>query len=349
MDCQATEIKPMTASFALAPLALATDSRLTLTDTRLLLGLLSFAKPDTLTCWPSRKTLAERLGISSVSRISETIARLESLGWLEVTRRLGSSLYRITPPLHPGVEPPPPPRSGQPEQTTEQTNHSPLPPQAGDGASSANEVPSPLTLDHADEPPVAAETVAVMEAVAAVVTEQAQTEACQQRQADEPSVTTEAVKVAEAVVTSSVTEEAQPEARQERHEAAVRVITHLNKTTGQHLPTDGATARLVRRRLVRYSEQDLTAVVDMKRRQWKETELERHLTPRTLFRPTALEGYISEVRQAQEQRQKHLQTLKSAIPAPPVNATKEGAARGIAALKAALGMRDKPADGCLSA
>ena len=120
-------------SFAIAPLAVFQDRRLTLTDVRTLLALLSFTTPQRLTCWPSRRTLAERIGVSSLARISETLGRLQRLGWVSILHREGSSLYTITPPdltppPLPPVTPPPLPPVDM-EEAIGQTNLPPSPPE----------------------------------------------------------------------------------------------------------------------------------------------------------------------------------------------------------------------------
>ena len=145
-------------AFAICPTSLISDRRLTLTDTRTLLGLLSFTQPDRLICWPSRRTLAERIGVSSLARISQTIARLENLGWLAVTRREGSSLYQITPPnlddpATPRTIPPATPRTIPPEETREFTNN-PLTPASGGSeiAVTKTQLPNPTPQLSANVP-----------------------------------------------------------------------------------------------------------------------------------------------------------------------------------------------------
>jgi hypothetical protein len=149
--------------FAIASPALIQDRRLTLTDTRTLLGLLSFTQPDRLECWPSRKTLAERMGVSSLSRISQTISRLETLGWLDVTRREGSSVYRILDPTTPRTVDPPTPRPVDNEGTTEGTRKDPLTPLQGDVVVDIEPVAEPeaAAVDQAITPDQAAFVIAL--------------------------------------------------------------------------------------------------------------------------------------------------------------------------------------------
>lgn len=92
-------------SFAICPAALFADTRLNRTDLRVYGALATFADAETRTCWPYRKTIGEVCGIKSVSLISEALNRLQGHGWVEITHRLGSSLYRLLEPSAPVVHP----------------------------------------------------------------------------------------------------------------------------------------------------------------------------------------------------------------------------------------------------
>lgn len=340
--------------YALAPLALATDTRLTLTDTRLLLGLLSFTKPDTMTCWPSRRTLAERLGVSSVSRISATIKRLESLGWLQVTRRYGSSMYRVivpdTPPLHPVVEAPPPPRSGRPEQTSEQTKD-PLTPARGGTARRATGAERRQQSDGSR-----ATDVDVL--------------ALDQRFSEQGITSAEAVPASPCATHSDARSKPRPAVQRSgqrlrgSQEAVQTLIKRLSEIVGRPLPQGRATEQMVRRRVGRYGEQAIISVAAHKASQWRGTTFERHLSaPHVWLSPTRLESALAELEHKQEarlqrerlaerreqdqQRRERLAERRQQGSGSQSDGTREAARAGVAMLRAALGLR--PADGEVTA
>lgn len=68
-------------TFALVPLEVIQDRRLTLEQTRVLISLFSFRNRSTNTVWPSRKTISERTGMHP-SNISAATTALVSFGWL---------------------------------------------------------------------------------------------------------------------------------------------------------------------------------------------------------------------------------------------------------------------------
>lgn len=67
--------------FAVVPLEVVQDRRLTLEHTRVLVALFSFRNKVTNTVWPSRAAIAERTGMHP-SNISSATSALVSLGWL---------------------------------------------------------------------------------------------------------------------------------------------------------------------------------------------------------------------------------------------------------------------------
>ena len=67
--------------FAVVPLEVATDRRLTLEQTRVLIALFSFRNKTTNTVWPSRSEIAQRTGMHP-SNISSATTALVALGWL---------------------------------------------------------------------------------------------------------------------------------------------------------------------------------------------------------------------------------------------------------------------------
>lgn len=68
-------------TFALVPIEVIKDKRLTLEHTRVLIALFSFRNKNTNTVWPSRAAIAERTGMH-VSNISSATTDLVNLGWL---------------------------------------------------------------------------------------------------------------------------------------------------------------------------------------------------------------------------------------------------------------------------
>ena len=86
--------------FAIAPLEMARDHRLTAAQYRILLALLSFRNREGNLVWPSRERLAELTGYT-VNTISKYTRQLEGIGWLEKDGKGGRSMavrYRITVP-----------------------------------------------------------------------------------------------------------------------------------------------------------------------------------------------------------------------------------------------------------
>ena len=67
--------------FAVVPLEVIQDKRLTLEQTRVLIALFSFRNKVTNTVWPSRASIAERTGMHP-SNISSATTALVALGWL---------------------------------------------------------------------------------------------------------------------------------------------------------------------------------------------------------------------------------------------------------------------------
>lgn len=68
--------------FAVVPLEVVQDRRLTLEQTRVLVALFSFRNKVTNTVWPSRAAIAERTGMHP-SNISSATTALVNLGWLQ--------------------------------------------------------------------------------------------------------------------------------------------------------------------------------------------------------------------------------------------------------------------------
>jgi len=87
--------------FAMVPIEVLSDKRLTLWQIKVLVGLLSFRNKNSDTVWPGRDALAQRCGGMHVSNISKTTAELCELGWLVKQGNGGNSrsaIYKITVP-----------------------------------------------------------------------------------------------------------------------------------------------------------------------------------------------------------------------------------------------------------
>lgn len=76
--------------FALVPVEVIRDRRLTLEQMRVLIALLSFRNKEGDAVWPSRKKIAERTGMHPVN-ISKATSALVQLGWLEKNGKGGHS------------------------------------------------------------------------------------------------------------------------------------------------------------------------------------------------------------------------------------------------------------------
>jgi hypothetical protein len=69
--------------FAVVPVNVIQDSRLTLEQLRVLVALLSFANNESDVVWPKRDALAKRTGGMHPANISAATAALERFGWVE--------------------------------------------------------------------------------------------------------------------------------------------------------------------------------------------------------------------------------------------------------------------------
>ena len=87
--------------FAMVPIEVLADKRLTLWQIKVLVGLLSFRNKNSDTVWPGRDALATRCGGMHVSNISKTTSELCDLGWLVKQGNGGNSrsaIYKIVVP-----------------------------------------------------------------------------------------------------------------------------------------------------------------------------------------------------------------------------------------------------------
>ncbi len=91
-------------SFAILPTSIFADHNLAPSELRVLGSLYSFrsSSSDWIT-WPSRESIAKRCGITHVDSISRITRRLVKKGYLAITRRQTSNLYRLTLPTPPDL------------------------------------------------------------------------------------------------------------------------------------------------------------------------------------------------------------------------------------------------------
>jgi hypothetical protein len=86
--------------FSILPIEAAADERLSKTQLRVLIALLSFRGKNTNMVWPSRETLSKRCGLP-VNKISCATTELCALGWLKKLGNGGrskASVYEVTVP-----------------------------------------------------------------------------------------------------------------------------------------------------------------------------------------------------------------------------------------------------------
>lgn len=105
--------------FAMVPIEVLADKRLTLWQIKVLVGLLSFRNKNSDTVWPGRDALAERCGGMHVANISKTTSELCELGWLVKQGNGGNSrsaIYKIVVPDLVEIE-----KQGNPPKVAEST------------------------------------------------------------------------------------------------------------------------------------------------------------------------------------------------------------------------------------
>lgn len=76
-------------------------------------------------------------------------------------------------------------------------------------------------------------------------------------------------------------------------EQARDVLTHLNQTTGSRFTTNKTSLEHIRARLREdFTVAELNLVIDYKTEEWRGTEQEQYIRPKTLFIPTNFAGYL---------------------------------------------------------
>ena len=82
--------------------------------------------------------------------------------------------------------------------------------------------------------------------------------------------------------------------KNEKKETCAEIIEYLNIKTGKsYRATTNATQESISGRLSDgYILDDFKKVIDSKTKEWKDTDMEKHLSPATLFRPANFEKYL---------------------------------------------------------
>jgi hypothetical protein len=154
--------------FSIVPIEVCLDDRLTKTDIRVLIALMSFRGKNTNCVWPKRETLSIRCGLS-LSKISKSTSNLVKLGWLKKNGNGGRSspanyeilvpdinntipdsgtVYKKTPPDSGTVYKKTLPKSGT--KTLPKSGTKTLP-DLGRGKELTNELTNELTIDYCPE------------------------------------------------------------------------------------------------------------------------------------------------------------------------------------------------------
>lgn len=254
--------------FAALPLHAIQDNRLGLSDLRILASVASFASPSKPVCWPSRSAIGQRCSIRSESRVSKHLHRLQSFGWLEITRRQGSNLYRIL--NGPTAAP------DAPEQTCTPCSTSAVHPAMHAEQNSEQTIvssPSPLALDQ--------------EATRSHQERQRQQEQeRQQRQAQRDQEREQRQqRRQERRIARRMERQANPSPA--RSEAVQRLLEVFKRVCGVEFPSEGATARTIERRIDEYGEQTLTRIIEAKGPSFR--------VPTALLRPGLIESINAEL------------------------------------------------------
>lgn len=71
------------------------------------------------------------------------------------------------------------------------------------------------------------------------------------------------------------------------------VLKYLNEKTGANFRPIDTNLKLIKARMQDYTEQDLKNVIDKKVKEWKGTEMQQYLRPKTLFNATNFENYVN--------------------------------------------------------
>ncbi|MBO8085936.1 MAG: conserved phage C-terminal domain-containing protein [Marichromatium sp.] len=270
-------------AFAMLPLEYGVDTRLRNIDRKVLFALFSFAaEPAGGKVWPSRQKIASRSGLSSLSKITESLKRLAEYGWVEITHRpRQSSVYDLRVPTIPGMS------EDDADDAPTVADEAPEAEEASNGAASVS-VP---TVGNGSVPTVG-NTEQTTELTIKNPPKPPRGEAGRHAQKNQENC------LGTAAVSETPKGETTTTTPGTRAEQATALLRHLVEITGTPFDTQpgSATHRMVARRLRRHPYADMLAVIDAKAREWKGTQYARFLRPRTLFSPTNLEDYVAEQR-----------------------------------------------------
>lgn len=334
-------------SFAIASESIFSDRRLHGADVRLLLAILSHTRPNKPYCWPSRARLAECIGIKSHSRVSEILARLVDYGWLSIKRTGRSSLYTVhTPATTSDVHP-----VQDMEETSEYLEEeNPLPlvnkiePLHCNSVLEADtqddtlieQQPEPLHCNVILEDNIQIDIVGAGAGTDATTEQPTRVEEDRQVERVATSQHQDATEQPESVPAPAPAQSHKPDPAT-RHRAIQRVLDAFRQTSGIDYSNRPATERRIARRIAKYGADAVVRAIQAKGQAF------RH--PIAILKPSILESVLAEIEAETRARQETLRRDQAALDELRKGTgtrTREGALRGIQALKDALGVKPKP-------
>ena len=86
---------------------------------------------------------------------------------------------------------------------------------------------------------------------------------------------------------------------------AEQIITYLNEKAGTNFKPVDCNLKFITSRLKDYTEAEIKAVIDKKVKEWKGTEMQQYIRPKTLFNATNFESYINGLATVNKSTNKH--------------------------------------------